>query len=110
LWGRLSSGLIDLYEVSFDTPLDLKSNQDGLGNGFTLATLQFKGLVDGITDLVLSGTFGNEFGLGFAHDVIDGKIIVGDRISVVPLPAALPLYGAGLAVMGFIGWRRKRRT
>ncbi|MBL4907967.1 MAG: VPLPA-CTERM sorting domain-containing protein [Sneathiella sp.] len=32
------------------------------------------------------------------------------EVSVVPLPAALPLYGAGLAVLGFIGWRRKTRT
>lgn len=31
------------------------------------------------------------------------------QISAVPLPAALPLYGAGLAAMGFIGWRRKRK-
>jgi len=30
-------------------------------------------------------------------------------VSVVPLPAALPLFGSGLAVMGFFGWRRKRR-
>ncbi len=30
-------------------------------------------------------------------------------VSVVPLPAALPLYGAGIAVLGFIGWRRKQR-
>ncbi len=30
--------------------------------------------------------------------------------SVVPLPAALPLYGAGLAVMGLVGWRRKRKA
>jgi len=29
--------------------------------------------------------------------------------SVVPLPAALPLYGTGLAIMGFVGWRRKRK-
>ena len=28
----------------------------------------------------------------------------------IPLPAALPLYGTGLAVMGFIGWRRKRKA
>ena len=28
---------------------------------------------------------------------------------VVPLPAALPLFGTGLGIMGFIGWRRKRR-
>jgi hypothetical protein len=30
-------------------------------------------------------------------------------LAVVPLPAALPLYGTGLALMGFIGWRRKQR-
>jgi hypothetical protein len=30
------------------------------------------------------------------------------QVSVVPLPAALPLYGTGLAIMGFLGWRRKR--
>ncbi len=31
-------------------------------------------------------------------------------VGVVPLPAALPLYGTGLAIMGFIGWRRKRKA
>ena len=29
-------------------------------------------------------------------------------ISAVPLPAALPLYGAALAIMGFVGWRKRR--
>ena len=28
--------------------------------------------------------------------------------SVVPLPAALPLYGTGIAILGVVGWRRKR--
>jgi hypothetical protein len=28
--------------------------------------------------------------------------------SNTPLPAALPLYAAGMSVMGFFGWRRKR--
>lgn len=28
----------------------------------------------------------------------------------VPIPAALPLFAAGLSAMGFMGWRRKRRT
>lgn len=32
------------------------------------------------------------------------------QVSAVPLPAALPLYGAGIAVLGFMGWRRKRKT
>jgi len=30
--------------------------------------------------------------------------------SVIPLPAALPLYGTGLAIMGLIGWRRRRKA
>lgn len=30
-------------------------------------------------------------------------------VSPVPVPAALPLFGSGLAIMGFIGWRRKRK-
>jgi len=28
-------------------------------------------------------------------------------VTAVPLPPALPLYGAGVALLGFIGWRRK---
>jgi len=30
------------------------------------------------------------------------------NVGVVPLPAALPLYGTGLALMGFVGWRRRK--
>ncbi|WP_025898962.1 hypothetical protein [Sneathiella glossodoripedis] len=30
------------------------------------------------------------------------------QVSVVPLPAALPLYAAGVAVLGFLGWKRRR--
>jgi len=40
----------------------------------------------------------------------DGFDVAAISVSVVPLPAALPLYGAGIAVMGFIGWRRKRKA
>lgn len=29
--------------------------------------------------------------------------------SVIPLPAGLPLLGSGLALMGFLGWRKKRK-
>ncbi len=34
----------------------------------------------------------------------------GISVSVVPLPAALPLFGTGLAVMGCMGWRRKQKA
>ena len=30
-------------------------------------------------------------------------------ISAIPLPAALPLFGSALAMLGIVGWRRKRR-
>lgn len=39
-----------------------------------------------------------------------GSFLVSTSVSAVPLPAAFPLYGAGVAMMGFIGWRRKRRN
>ncbi len=39
-----------------------------------------------------------------------GSYLIRTQISVVPLPAAFPLYGAGVAIMGFIGWRRKRKA
>ncbi|MCP4070415.1 MAG: hypothetical protein GY742_01580 [Hyphomicrobiales bacterium] len=34
---------------------------------------------------------------------------VSPSVSPVPIPAALPLFGTGLTVMGLIGWRRKRK-
>jgi hypothetical protein len=36
----------------------------------------------------------------------------GDFITITetPLPAALPLFAAGLSAMGFAGWRRKRKA
>lgn len=31
-------------------------------------------------------------------------------VSAVPLPAAIPLYASGMAILGFVGWRRRRPT
>jgi hypothetical protein len=57
-----------------------------------------------IRSIIFSGSRPSGFfGLGF--DNFDTGVDVG----VVPLPAALPLYGTGLALMGFIGWRRRQR-
>ena len=43
-------------------------------------------------------------------DLLEFNRIIPPQQAAVPLPAALPLYGTGLAIMGFIGWRRKRKA
>ncbi len=44
----------------------------------------------------------------------EGLFEVVDNVSVgnhvVPIPAALPLFGTGLALMGIVAWRRKRKV
>jgi len=36
-------------------------------------------------------------------------VVQGYAVSPVPVPAALPLFGTGLAILGFAGWRKRRR-
>ncbi|MCP4934228.1 MAG: hypothetical protein GY927_08495 [bacterium] len=58
----------------------------------------FTALEDGKLFLGVNDTFtGNNSG-SFTVD-----------ITTVPLPAALPLFGTALSIMGLIGWRRKRK-
>lgn len=37
-------------------------------------------------------------------------VVFENAVAAVPVPAALPLFGTGLAIMGFLGWRRKRKA
>lgn len=62
------------------------------GDPWSRGTIGFSGQVDGIAD--------------FNSVVATG----GNDPAVVPLPAALPLFGTGLAMLGFFGWRRKRKA
>jgi hypothetical protein len=39
-----------------------------------------------------------------------GSVSVTPEVSTTPLPAALPLFAAGLGAMGLFGWRRKRKA
>ncbi|MBL4907323.1 MAG: hypothetical protein JKX94_07725 [Sneathiella sp.] len=51
---------------------------------------------------------GDLFGIGAIGKYHDFKI-ASITVSAVPLPAALPLYGAGIAVLGFVGWLREKK-
>ncbi len=50
------------------------------------------------------------FSLLVGEDAGLDNVSFGSAVSVVPVPAALPLFGTGLALMGFFGWRKKRKV
>lgn len=103
-------GIIDLFEVSFDSVIDLQNNQDSLGNAFKLATLDFVGLADGISLLTFgASTFGDENGLGFTPDLQNGKICIGDADCTVSVPEPSTLSMLLLGLAGF-GIRRKLKN
>ncbi len=86
-------------------------NQDSVFVNFFNFTNQGSGPITGPVNLTAGNlTFqytgqGNTGNFGYQID-----INVPGVVSVVPLPAALPLFGTGLAAMGFVGWRRKRKA
>lgn len=36
--------------------------------------------------------------------------LIPEIVTQVPIPASLPLFGTGLALMGYLGWRKKRKA
>jgi hypothetical protein len=75
-------------------------NSVNFGNGFntiTLATFTDLGTSDFFR--IVNGGTGNS-----------GGQISGLSISAVPLPAALPLFAAGVGILGLLGRRRKRKA
>ena len=98
------AGTIDLYESSLDDVSDLMANQDGLGNAFTLATLEFQAVADGFSGLLFgASTFGDENGSAISPELVNGGICIGeDRCATeVPEPGSLLLMLlGGLALAG----------
>jgi hypothetical protein len=44
------------------------------------------------------------------NDVVLGDLTSLEAAAAVPLPATLPLFGAGLGALGLLGWRRQRKA
>ena len=85
-----------------------------LGNTGGIKFSQFSPDGGGIINLASLASNGGQLSLRtIGNDPRYNLLAIGGstifRTSVVPLPAALPMFGTGLALMGFIGWRRKRR-
>lgn len=96
-------GSVDLYNsIAFYNNGSLLNEtivgQDALnagatqGSDFVIATILTNGLFNEIRFLSDTNAFE----------------IANIEVSAVPLPAALPLYGAGMALMGFLGWRKRK--
>lgn len=72
-------------------------------------------LLSNIFSISLGLGSGTPSELGYVDDLIyrnSGIQLDADfeslEVAAVPLPAALPLYGTGLAVLGLLGWRKRR--
>ncbi len=74
----------------------------------SLATDQKTGTYKFMNAMLKNGDLFGIGAMGNNDNFTIASITVG-TISAVPLPAALPLYGAGVAIIGFIGWCRKRK-
>ncbi|MFK5981000.1 MAG: VWA domain-containing protein [Rhizobiaceae bacterium] len=91
---------------------------EAIGGGVDIAflkTLVFPGTPAGTVDVnnipnpavagfVLAVTNFDQYGAAISAKV---QAIVDTQ--AIPVPAALPLFGTGLALMGFLGWRRKQK-
>ena len=80
------------------------------GTTIDLLSLTLDALTPGTSRVILSPG-GGLGGLAFAGVSVPFISASGSvTVSAIPLPAALPLYGVGIAVLGFIGWCKKRKV
>jgi len=104
------SGLVNIFEVSFDFDQDLKDFQP---NDFVLGTFTFDTLSIGtsaldITVNALGGEFVFDPVLGFEIASALEADLQSGSISVVPVPAAIWLFGT--ALIGLVGISRQRNA
>ena len=101
-----SPGVLNLYELSFDSVADLNALQ---ADSFTLATVAFDVLKAGTTQLsLISNVLGDADGNALSAIIGPSVPITIETLpSSVPLPSSLFMMAPGLAGLVFAGRRRK---
>ena len=99
-------GFLRAFDASGSLLAEVIGAGDGLGRG-DAPEIFVASILRATADIafILAGGLSAE---GLFLDNLQFDIVDVSAAAVIPLPAALPLYGTGLAVMGFLGWRRKR--
>lgn len=113
----LSSDGFGTTETSFNLNFDTTDGQFVVGGGLTSDSGQSWFTADNICDTVgfSSGTQTQSVCVNGAR-VSDSALstslstLTATPVEAIPLPAALPLFLAGLAGLGFVGWRTNRRA
>lgn len=72
----------------------------------SLSSIQLLAILNnGYEQFLILDVFG-----GFRGPQLIYQSVTFSEVSAVPVPAALPLFGTSLALMGLIGWRKKRKA
>jgi hypothetical protein len=105
------------FEAAFNLNFDSAVGQFNVGGGLTSSDGQVWFAVDNNCD-----TVGFSSGSSTQSVCVEGARVAASALStslstltatpvaIIPLPAALPLFLAGLAGLGFVGWRTNRRA
>ena len=99
--GLVGPGVLNLFELSLDTPEDLNNFQAG---SFTLATLTFEAIGVGSSSLDTSiNAIGDAFGDPLPVNVSNGSVTI-----EVPEPSTIMML-SGICVLGLLSYAYRRR-
>jgi hypothetical protein len=102
--GDSGAGMFHIGEASLEWDLGFQPDS------FSLATLSFEGIAEGLSDLFLSDvTLADDWGNSLQASLGNGSVLIGNT-SAVPEPTTMTLFGLGLILMAGINRNMNRKA